>query len=355
MLDIYTTIVLITFFILIITAVDVIVNKLVSKKQQLTIIFLCIFIGLAIGCEWIGVKTNGASAYLINLHKGSKLLEFIVSPIISYGAAYAYGKVKNLKFIFGMSVANAIFEIVAFVNEWVFSVDEQNFYHREGLYWIYVVVFVLSIIYCFVCIFRANKKYPARFGGVLILILCFLAMGIGIQMIDSELRIDFMCVAIGNILLYTYFGNVVHQSDATTRLLNRSCYERKIENLKSSAYVLIFDINKFKEINDTYGHSQGDRCLMFVAQQIYSVYGKYGFCYRIGGDEFCVIMHKCLNKLEELNNKFQNALKYSCENNIELSGVALGYAFYDVKKNDIQAVIKEADENMYQSKFRDDK
>ena len=95
--------------------------------------------------------------------------------------------------------------------------------------------------------------------------------------------------------------------------------------------------------------------MLFVAQQIYSVYGKYGFCYRIGGDEFCVIMHKSLNKLEELNDKFQNALKYSCENNVQLSGVALGYAFYDVKKNDIQAVIKEAGENMYQSKFRYDK
>lgn len=44
--------------------------------------------------------------------------------------------------------------------------------------------------------------------------------------------------------------------------------------------VLIFDINKFKQLNDTYGHTEGDRALELVAQQIYKVYGKYGACYR---------------------------------------------------------------------------
>lgn len=142
----------------------------------------------------------------------------------------------------------------------------------------------------------------------MILILCFLAAEIGIQMLYPEIRVDFMCVVIGNLLLYNYRGNIVHQIDRTTQPLNRRCYEREIENMKSSAYVLIFDINKFKQINDTYGHAEGDRALELVARQIYKVYGKYGACYRIGGDEFCVIMLKNLDKIKILNCRFQEAM-----------------------------------------------
>ena len=169
-------------------------------------------------------------------------------------------------------------------------------------------------------------------------------------MFHSEIRVDFMCVAIGNLMLYNYRGNVIHQIDMTTRLLNRRCYEKNIENMKTSAYVLIFDINKFKQINDTYGHAEGDRALALVAQQIFSVYGKYGFCYRIVGDEFCVIMYRQLNRIDELNNKFKHALEQLRKGVGSFFGVSVGYAYYDEKKADIQAVIEEADEMMYQNK-----
>ena len=197
---------------------------------------------------------------------------------------------------------------------------------------------------------QGNKKYQARFSSVLILILCFLATGIGLQMFHSEIRVDFMCVAIGNLLLYNNYGTVMSQIDMTTRLLNRRCYERKIETIKTSTYILIFDINKFKQINDTYGHAEGDRCLGLVARQIYSVYRKNSFCYRIGGDEFCVIMYKQLSMLDKLNREFEKAMVHLRESDLELSGVSVGYAYYDKNKTNIQEVIEEADEMMYRNK-----
>lgn len=350
MFDLYTAIVVITGFMLVVTAVDVMANHLVSKKNKSEIVLICLFIGITSFCEWMGVKTNGADTSLIWLHKLAKLVEFCVSPLISVSAAIAYGEVKRPKSVAVVLIAHAAFEVLAMFNNWVFSVDAENIYHREGWYCIYVATFILSVAYCFVCIVRGNKKYQARFSSVLMFILCFLTAGIGLQMFNSEIRVDFMCVAIGNLFLYNYHGNVMHQIDITTRLLNRSCYERKIENMKSSAYVLIFDINKFKQINDTYGHVVGDRCLKLIAQQIYAVYGKYGSCYRIGGDEFCVIMYRQLNMLDQLNRKFKYAVDHLMESNLQLSGVAVGYAYYDEKKANIKAVIEEADEMMYQNK-----
>lgn len=274
MMDLYTAIVFLSVFTLVITAVDAITNRLISQKNKWEIVLVSLLIGIAICSEWMGVKTNGADASLIWLHKGAKLVEFCVAPIISIAAATAYGEVKRPRMVAVILAAHIVFEVLALFNNWVFSVDAENIYHREGLYWIYIITFVLSIIYSFVCMVQGNKKYQARFGSVLILILCFLATGIGMQMLHSEIRVDFMCVAIGNLLLYNYYVTVMSQIDITTRLLNRRCYERKIETIKTSAYILIFDINKFKQTNDTYGHTEGDRCLGLIARQIYSVYRK---------------------------------------------------------------------------------
>ena len=61
--------------------------------------------------------------------------------------------------------------------------DAGNIYHREGLYGIYVVVFILSVIYCFVSIIRGGKAYQIGIDCVLVLTLLLLAVGIGIQFI----------------------------------------------------------------------------------------------------------------------------------------------------------------------------
>lgn len=76
--------------------------------------------------------------------------------------------------------------------------------------------------------------------------------------------------------MYHYSGTVINQVDITTRLLNRRCFERGIKNVKLPAYMLIFDADNLKTINDSLGHNEGDKCLNTVAAKIMSVYGKYG-------------------------------------------------------------------------------
>ena len=80
-------------------------------------------------------------------------------------------------------------------------------------------------------IIKGNKKFQARLGSVNILILVFLAFGIGVQMIYRDITIDFMCVSICSFFLYHYRGNVINQVDVTTRLLNRRCFKRNTENM----------------------------------------------------------------------------------------------------------------------------
>lgn len=54
--------------------------------------------------------------------------------------------------------------------------------------------------------------------------------------------------------------------------------------------LVVFDVDDFKQINDRYGHLQGDLCLAEIGRCIKKAYARSGYCYRTGGDEFCVLM-----------------------------------------------------------------
>lgn len=115
------------------------------------------------------------------------------------------------------------------------------------------------------------------------------------------------------------------------------------------AKIIIFDVNNFKTINDTYGHSFGDYCLKEIGYAIKKTYGNYGLCYRIGGDEFSVILLKNLNNIEKLNKNFNQLLIHNKEKN--LPSVSIGYSHYEAGVSSIQKVIENADDMMYKTKL----
>ncbi len=138
-----------------------------------------------------------------------------------------------------------------------------------------------------------------------------------------------------------------------TGIFNRGHGEKMISGLLSeqkAGLFCLFDVDKFKNVNDTYGHLFGDVCLEKIAIQIRHVYGKYGTCYRIGGDEFCVIMQKNIVDIDIINNHFQQAVESLQQSDQRIPQVAYGYAYYDMKSEHIQKIIEQADTMMYQNK-----
>ena len=196
--------------------------------------------------------------------------------------------------------------------------------------------------YCFVSIIRNGKAYQIDVDSVLVLILLMLIIGIGIQFIYSEIKIDYLCIAIGNMMLYIRYYKITLQVDAVTRLLNRRCYDVNIADMGSRAVILFFDVDQFKQTSDMR--------LRNVAQQLRSVYKKYGRCYRVGGDEFCVILHDGLEMVEELNREFASAMKAMQEEDSRMPNVSIGYAHYDAAVSHVQNVIEEADAMLYRNK-----
>lgn len=77
-----------------------------------------------------------------------------------------------------------------------------------------------------------------------------------------------MAVAIAGTLFYIYFMEISIQMDSLTKLLNRRCFDKHIKQLNYDTAIVFFDVNKFKSINDNYGHKQGDIVLQQVASNI---------------------------------------------------------------------------------------
>ena len=350
MFDLYTAVILLTIIFLGITVVDVETNQLITKDTKIKSELTCLLIGVASLAEWTGVVTNGAAASFILLHKITKLVEFCAAPAIGVGAAIAYGDAKKPKMAIALVCVHAIFECIAACFGLVFYVDAQNVYHREILYMVYVVAFLLSLIYCIVSILHNGKEYQMGMDSVLVLTLCMLVIGIGIQFVYSNIRIDYLCIAMGNIMFSTRYYKMMLQVDAVTRLLNRRCYDVNITDMGPRAVIVFFDVDKFKQVNDTYGHLVGDICLKNVALKLRNVYGKYGLCYRIGGDEFCVILNDGIEKLEELNEEFASAIQTLQNEDKRMPDVSIGYAYYDAASSHIQNVIEEADAMLYKNK-----
>ncbi len=146
--------------------------------------------------------------------------------------------------------------------------------------------------------------------------------------------------------------------DQLTGMLNRAAYAedtgRADFNSKDSVLVM-FDLNDLKHCNDTYGHEKGDLYIKSGSALIRKVFGPFGKCYRMGGDEFCVLLKRktekeCHDLIFRLK---KEAEKWDLLNKETFSiQIAAGYAAYDSAMDyDIGDTLRRADKMMYMDKF----
>jgi diguanylate cyclase (GGDEF)-like protein/PAS domain S-box-containing protein len=155
-----------------------------------------------------------------------------------------------------------------------------------------------------------------------------------------------------------------HQAthDSLTGLPNRAALLARLDAaltagpLPADVALLLLDLSRFKEVNDTLGHEVGDRVLCEVAQRFRSALGGDGFIARIGGDEFTVVLDApgALASVERVSLSLGGCLRQPIDVagiSIEV-GVAIGVARYPHDAPDAQALLRHADVAMYVAKRR---
>jgi len=148
--------------------------------------------------------------------------------------------------------------------------------------------------------------------------------------------------------------------DPLTDLPNRILMEDRLQQAltsanreKSSAAVMLIDLNKFKEINDSLGHHAGDIILQDTSKRLLSVLRDTGTVARIGGDEFAIVIPE-VNKPQVvlILQRIKQAFKNTCtigEKNVEIK-MSIGVAIYPEHGNDSAELLRNADSAMYLAK-----
>ncbi len=194
---------------------------------------------------------------------------------------------------------NLAMSIASIWTGWFFTVDAEGHYHRGDLPVIHALfVFLYLLTSFFVAFFmikrkknvvKKNRLYAVSALGVI----PFLTEIIQIQL--PGLSVICAGATIGLIVVFVEIQKEMISIDPLTKLNNRNQaslyldgrFKQTIPGKK--LYQFVMDLDKFKQINDTYGHMEGDRALLTVSNVLKEVCGPRGhFISRFGGDEFVV-------------------------------------------------------------------
>lgn len=141
--------------------------------------------------------------------------------------------------------------------------------------------------------------------------------------------------------------------DALTGILNRGGFENARQATRGRAQALIIvDVDRFKQFNDTYGHDMGDQILKKVADALAANFREEDYVCRYGGDEFIVIMVHANSSMRSLVqdkiDKIRAALR-DVSDGLPFITISVGVAFSD-RPNPTDDILKDADTALYITK-----
>lgn len=148
---------------------------------------------------------------------------------------------------------------------------------------------------------------------------------------------------------------ILAYTDSLTGLGNRTKFNEKLKQCGPAEInaCVVADINNLKLCNEKYGHSEGDTMIIDAAQAIATAYEGIGDCYRIGGDEFCVLISE--SGKDEILRALETAKSYmeaqNKERKVPLS-VAFGYAIQESADENAKQLFDHSVEMMHDVKLR---
>lgn len=148
------------------------------------------------------------------------------------------------------------------------------------------------------------------------------------------------------------------ERDALTGLPNRVAFNQALQQYEQMGShkrisLLFFDLNRFKDVNDSLGHNVGDMLLSQVADRLLPIFQECPILARIGGDEFAAILSTdCSITIKEWGRKIHDALTvpFDIEGHEILIGTSMGAAIGDVRLDGGEELLRRADLAMYEAK-----
>lgn len=249
----------------------------------------------------------------------------------------------------------------------LFSLAPDNSYSRGPLFPCSMVLSYILVFYAFLeIIFQMKKdgKHSGRncrlYRSLLLFPITPLAGGL-LQTLTPEVSIVWASTVISMLVIFINLQNTEITTDALTGLFNRGqlmpYLKRRLHRRddRQELYVVLMDLNAFKQINDRFGHLTGDQALQQVADILRWSCSREDFLARYGGDEFILVAERQIPSdipaLIEHIRGLMTCYNQQNEKSYVLS-VSAGYARWEDGYSDIDAFIAAADARMYEDKRR---
>ena len=220
----------------------------------------------------------------------------------------------------------------------VFFIDENNIYHRGPGMFVFAITNYSFIIPSAWLVFHHRDIIKRQTILIIIAYSIIPTLGSLLQLLFYGIITAWPSFAVALFIIFIFIEGRRSDRDYLTGLLNRQSFDARIHgrieqyNRKGSFSFVVIDLDKFKTINDTYGHDKGDEVLQTVGGILTHSVSVSDTVARYGGDEFVIIIESADKKIVEniLERIDRNLSAWNDKNgNTFVLSLSAGYVIYD--------------------------
>lgn len=245
------------------------------------------------------VAANIAAVFLY--YAFTPVVGFFAMVYLEYKMEHNVNSVRRL----GMAtlpflILYVIICVIDIWHDWIFFIDDDAVYHRGEFFWVSEILCFAFLAVPVVKAIRAvrviDDKAARKTYFSVIYIMIPVVIGAAIQFFLYGISTNWLGATISIFIMFIDFQNTAIMTDPLTGINNRRVLYRYLSDKtslissKERLFVYIIDVDRFKSINDRYGHAEGDRALVYITEILKTACrGQDDFISRMGGDEFAVV------------------------------------------------------------------
>jgi len=326
-----------------------------SRKLLLILILVS---GAAIITEpltWIFDSQQFFGAYFLEYLTNMMLIMFgpiIAGLMLSYVRYYTEKDISVVYkhwYYMHPAILTAVMLVINIFYPIYFSIDKtSNMYTVGDYYFVHFIILIIMYIYMVIIGLNQSDKVDRKISTLFMIFFVIPFIAMIVQWFNVDILLSWNSIVLGILVVYIFVESSNGETDFLTRIYNRSSYEKYVNQLleqRKDFKILFMDLDKFKQINDTFGHLAGDIVLKEFAIAIRHVAEKNEMVARLGGDEFMMVIESGKG-IKQIVKDIYEVLK-STKNPL-LENVTFSYGAYthpvDITVDEIYASV---DKEMY--------
>jgi diguanylate cyclase (GGDEF)-like protein len=283
---------------------------------------------------------------------------YIICIFIDYITFSSKDRTKRLLII--AAVIQGIHALLLLINTktgFYFYLTPDNVFSYGPLYGIRLVISYLPVVFAVTEIISALKHFKKSQAGMILFFFALTSFGAIMDLVIKTVSLVWPCYSAALLYLYFFIIKTDSRIDSLTGIGNRYSFNEFIDKLswsgtRQSYSIVMIDVDRFKEINDTLGHAEGDNALRDLAMIIKNSIRSSDFAARYGGDEF-VLAARTDHDIDRVIDRIQQALDEQNEKNIRPYKIRISYGcdIFDPKSGQsIEDFFVHLDSLMYKNK-----